>query len=113
MILISFIQSIQSDSLPHEQYIWILVPSPVDLFITMSSCSRSNPLHIWWRGVGSPLFPAGIRILQVSTGPEEDAEDGLRHQAACLRRCNRQVGPGEQALSISMPPASFHLKPDE
>lgn len=86
---------------------------PEDLFIIMSSCSRGTPLCIRQRRAESPLFPAGIRILQVSEGPEEAAEDGLRHEAACLRRCNRQLGPGERALAVSMPPASSHLKPDK
>lgn len=53
--------------------------------------------------VVGPLFPPGIRILQVSTGPVEAAENGLRHQVACLYHCNRQVGPREGASVVLMP----------
>lgn len=60
-----------------------------------------------------PLFPLGIRIRQVSTGPVEAAGNGLRHQAACLYHCNRQVGPGEWASVVLMPLASSRLLLDE
>lgn len=63
--------------------------------------------------VEGPLFPPGIRILQVSTGPVEAAGNGLRHQATCLYHCNRQVGPGEWASVVLMPLASSRWLLDE
>lgn len=60
-----------------------------------------------------PLFPSGIRILSASPDPAEAAENGLRHQVACLYHCNRQVSPGELVSAALMPLACARLPLDE
>lgn len=85
----------------------------VDLFISVVYVLEANhcvSANVKRKG---PLFPPGIRILQVSAGPVEAAGNGSRHRVACLYHCNRQVGPGEWPSLVLMPLASPCLLLDE
>lgn len=104
---------LQTESQPDERQICILTPFLCRVVYLNGLCSTGKPLHICQCEVEGPLFPPGIRILQVSTGPVEAAGNGLRHQVACLYHCNRQVGPGEWTSVILMPLPSLLLQLDE
>lgn len=85
----------------------------VELFISMVYAAEANhcvSASVKWK---VPYSLLASEFFGFPTGPVEAAGNGLRHQAACLYHCNRQVGPGERASVVLMPLASSRLLLDE
>lgn len=69
LILIYLILPLQTESLPHERQICILGPFLCRVVYLYGLCSRGKPSCMCRCEVEGPLFPAGIKILQVSNRP--------------------------------------------